>query len=66
MKKKVIKTLKLFLATLHRPITALDKKVVEFFVKNPDIFTRFQNGCHYTKWEIYQAIRYGNGMQLAL
>jgi hypothetical protein len=31
---------------------------VDFMVRNPDIFIKFKNSCHYNKWEIYQSIRF--------
>lgn len=59
MKQKVIAELASFLNAVPNQIRAWDKRVVDFLVRNPDIFNKFQNGCHYTKWDIYQSIKYG-------
>ena len=64
MKKKVVRELAIFLNALPKQIMFWDNKVVDFLIKNPDIFSKFQMGCHYTKWDIYQSIRYGNGRGL--
>jgi hypothetical protein len=59
MKNKVISELCAFLNALPQQILLWDKKVVDFLVQHPDIFARFQDGCHYTKWDIYQSIKHG-------
>jgi hypothetical protein len=58
LKKKVVSELASFLNVVPQQINTWDKKVVDFLVKNPDIFIEFKNSCHYNKWEIYQAIRF--------
>lgn len=59
MKHKVVTELAAFLNAVPKQIRAWDQKVVDFFLRNPEIFSKFQNGCHYTKWDIYQSIKYG-------
>jgi hypothetical protein len=58
VKRKVVNELASFLNVVPQQINTWDRKVVDFMVKNPDIFIEFKNGCHYTKWEIYQSIRF--------
>ncbi len=59
MKHKVVTELAKFLNAAPQQIYAWNKKVVDFLIQHPDIFRKFQNGCHYTKWDIYQSIKYG-------
>ena len=58
LKKKVVNELAAFLNVVPQQINTWDRKVVDFMVRNPDIFIEFKNSCHYNKWEIYQAIRF--------
>jgi len=58
LKKKVVSELASFLNVVPQQINTWDRKVVDFLVKNPEVFIEFKNGCHYTKWEIYQSIRF--------
>ena len=58
LKKKVVNELALFLNVVPQQISTWDRKVVDFLMRNPDIFIKFKNGCHYAKWEIYQSIRF--------
>jgi hypothetical protein len=58
LKKKVVNELASFLNVVPQQIKNWDRKVVDFLVKNPEVFIKFKNGCHYTKWEIYQSIRF--------
>ena len=57
--KVVIRELCAFLNAVPQQIRLWDKKVVDFFIKHPDTFAKFRDGCHYTKWDIYQSIKYG-------
>lgn len=59
MKKKVISELSSYLNASPSQVRAWDAKVINHFVDNPAVFSQFQNGCHYRKWDIYHAIRYG-------
>jgi hypothetical protein len=58
LKKRVVNELASFLNVVPQQINTWDRKVVDFLVKNPDLFIRFKNSCHYNKWEIYQSIRF--------
>jgi hypothetical protein len=58
VKKKVVNELASFLNVVPQQISTWDRKVVDFMVRNPDIFIEFKNSCHYNKWEIYQSIRF--------
>ena len=57
--KVVVRELCAFLNAVPQQIRLWDKKVVDFLIKHPDTFVKFQNGCHYTKWDIYQSIKHG-------
>lgn len=58
LKKKVVNELASFLNVIPQQINTWDRKVVDFMVRNPEIFIKFKNSCHYNKWEIYQSIRF--------
>lgn len=58
LKKKIVNELAAFLNVVPQQINMWNRKVVDFMVRNPDIFVEFKNGCHYAKWEIYQSIRF--------
>lgn len=58
LKKKVVNELATFLNVAPQQISTWDRKVVDFMVRNPETFIEFSNGCHYTKWEIYESIRF--------
>lgn len=58
MDTTVVHELARFLEALPYQVQAWDRKVIDHLSLNSEVFTKFQQGCSGTKWNIYSRIKY--------